>query len=341
MSLNVDPLRTFPTVHWKEDPSARWLSLCTQLQEFNPPKVHLRVTHPERKWEIVSAYQKSVRRGMLDKAWWLCGGWMSFDPKEYRYFWRRVCTTAAEDIGYADPELMNFVMACSVHFSGVKTPGHQMYQIWAFLTMQMCQNEKSRIYCQLSIIENLIKTGLAVLDVTPEENLLIKDIALPTWNQPTEKYGWSMKNNWRGEGMLKYQQWALATQPSTDAEFLTPAVALKGLPDFSYDMHTRVGKIVVIRLTGRQPFKGWLETYGVTGDKKQKSIGYSLFFCEGGLIPHGQENEALSELEQKYVAADFGVSLVAWQWLNAAMRAELADGKINELRVKTLDQQTY
>jgi hypothetical protein len=342
MTLNVDGLRQFPQKEWKEEATPRWEKLCTQLHDYTPPMARLKVAHLERKWEIVSAYQKCVRRGMGEQALWLVGGWLtSFDRKESRYFWRRVCTTAAEDIGYADPELMNFVVACSTLYSSMKTELPQMYQVWCFLTEQMCGGPKSRIYCQLSIIENLIKQGLAVPDLTEDQEKMVKDVAIPTWNQQTEKYVWSLKNNWRGEGMLKYQQWQLQTIPSDDAAFLTEPVTLKGLPDFAYDMHTRVGKVVVIRLTGRKPFKDWLVEHQITGDKKQKAIGYALFFMEGGLIPGGLEYGPLSALEQKYVAADWGAPVDDWKDLQNSLLDALQTGQVNDLRVKTLDQQTY
>jgi hypothetical protein len=56
----VELLR-YPANRWGAVPSSRWLSLCADLCDYQPPSPTLTIDS-ERKWELVSALQKSIRR---------------------------------------------------------------------------------------------------------------------------------------------------------------------------------------------------------------------------------------------------------------------------------------
>jgi hypothetical protein len=144
MSINIAKISTFPIVQWHTEPSLRWLALCEQLGEYDAVTAWLEVTTVSRKWELVSAYQKSVRRGLTEMAEWLATGFVSLGSKEWAFCWRRICSTATEDVGYGDPELMNFVIACSTVYR-VANGADVLRTVWLFLTRLMCEAQMSVI----------------------------------------------------------------------------------------------------------------------------------------------------------------------------------------------------
>ena len=91
---------------------------------------------PQRKWELVSALQKSIRRGDRQIAIRLISA-MDNKPTEYAYFWRRLCVIACEDVGPADDTLAAFVVACSTIFAK-KRSGPKNHDLFCFLSEQMC-----------------------------------------------------------------------------------------------------------------------------------------------------------------------------------------------------------
>jgi hypothetical protein len=86
--------------------SERWVSLCDGLREYQAPHRGLAIAK-ERKWELVSAFQKSIRRGDKQIALRLVSA-MDRMPTEWAYFWRRLCVIACEDIGPGDDTLTAF-----------------------------------------------------------------------------------------------------------------------------------------------------------------------------------------------------------------------------------------
>lgn len=345
-SVNTTNLVKFPELFWQEPHSEGWEKLCNQLQEYKPPPVTLRVKHPERKWEVVSAYQKCVRRGLNDVAQRLVGAFLSFDPKEYSYFWRRICTTACEDVGYANPELMNFAIACSMEYGSVKVPKETKHHVWSFLTQKMCESLRSRVYCQLSFIEGLIKAGITPPpeDLEPWEIQLVETLSKARQEPNLPKFQWTRKNNWRGEGMLDFQGLQLgAKELVAEAYVAAPAETLSGLPAFAYDMHTRVGKTVTFRLAGK--LKNLITDIETENSCKfndrAKAIGWSLFLIEGGVISSPVWIPQLSNLEKKFVAAKFDVSIIAFDKLIILVMHELVTGVINDIRVQEILKQKY
>jgi replication-associated recombination protein RarA len=98
--IQLQEMLTYPNRHWDATPSVRWESLCTQMQSYEAPPRSM-ILPKERKWELVSALQKSIRRADKQIALRLVSA-IDNMPEEYGYFWRRLCVTACEDIGPAD-----------------------------------------------------------------------------------------------------------------------------------------------------------------------------------------------------------------------------------------------
>jgi replication-associated recombination protein RarA len=93
-------LLSYPKSRWNEAVSNRWVSLCASLRDYEAPCKSVTI-NKERKWELVSALQKSIRRGDKQAALRLISA-MDSMPEEYAYFWRRFCVIACEDVGPAD-----------------------------------------------------------------------------------------------------------------------------------------------------------------------------------------------------------------------------------------------
>jgi hypothetical protein len=111
----LEELANYQQLIWGEVVSERWVSLCDGLREYQAPPRGLAIAK-ERKWRLVSAFQKSIRRGDKQLALRLISA-MDSMPTEYSYFWRRLCIIACEDVGHADDIIAVFVVACSTIFS--------------------------------------------------------------------------------------------------------------------------------------------------------------------------------------------------------------------------------
>ena len=62
-------------------------------------------------------------------------------------------------------------------FTPSKVTDQQLMKIWSFLTKQMCMTQKSRIYCQLSIIEEMLRHGEKPATLDDWESALVAKIA--------------------------------------------------------------------------------------------------------------------------------------------------------------------
>src|SRR6266566_6287872 len=60
-SVQFQELLSYQQNKWNEAASNRWMSLCTDLRDYRAPCRSLAI-NKERKWELVSAFQKSIRR---------------------------------------------------------------------------------------------------------------------------------------------------------------------------------------------------------------------------------------------------------------------------------------
>lgn len=243
---------------------------------------------------------------------------------------------ACEDVGYGDPELMNFVLACSAIFTPSKVTDQQLLKMWSFLAKQMCRTQKSRIFCQLSIIEEMLRRGEKPATLDDWESALITKIATPALNTAKEK--WAEKNNWRGEGMMHFQHLAFDVQTAEDE--LKPFETIGGLPDFSLDMHTRIGTRVLRFLSEHYPFRQFLEAHR-SKLGSGKTLGWALFFAEGGKIANRLYDPRLEIMEAKFIAHQFGWQPREWRRLVKLMEEAVVDGTVNGLRKNILACMPY
>jgi hypothetical protein len=336
----IEELARYPSKWWGEDPSDRWVSLCSGIRGYRPPDRTLTLDG-SRKWELVSAFQKSIRRAEKTTALRLVSA-MDSMPGEYAYFWKRLCVIACEDIGPADDVLASFVVACATVFPP-KATGSKNYDLFCFLSEQMCDlPHRSRIYCSCGIIEPAaISSTLPELE--PGDGEIISAILACkglVQRAETPWRAWQKKNDWRTQGLLRFVGFTPLLELTIDDTPVPPSKILFDLPSYSYDMYTRVG-LAVLRWLMRDA-KGAEGLRDLLRENKmkapQKGLGEALFFLEGGRI-HGELfYEPLRSLEQRFFARQYGLSLKTWLELQVLMAKALQDGIIDRLREEVLQQ---
>jgi hypothetical protein len=203
-TTHLETLCKYPETSWMTTPSIRWRDLCDSLQKYDSPLDRV-VLPKERKWEIVSALQKSIRRGDRSTAHQVLSAAIGLDD-EYAYIWRRICVTTCEDIGPADGVLVSFVIACANVFPP-RTLAAGNHSVWSFLVDQMCRlSTRSRIYCSFGIIDPVTATQQRE-KTTPQDELIVSTLSANRneLRQATTPWRiWQKKSDWRTEGLLRY-----------------------------------------------------------------------------------------------------------------------------------------
>jgi|HubBroStandDraft_1064217.scaffolds.fasta_scaffold35903_2 hypothetical protein len=331
-------LLEYPSRSWNRASSVRWESLCAQMCAYQAPSRDLKLPR-ERKWELVSALQKSIRRGEKSVALRLVSA-MDNVPEEYGYFWRRLCVIACEDIGPADDELVTFFVACSSIFTPKRT-GSKTCDIFCFLVESLCDlSARSRIYCSMSVIEATAAEG-NVPELSEEDRQIVSAIlqrkaAMLTPMNAWEE--WQSKNDWRAEKMLRFVGLTLPTEMFSVRLPIPAYTMLFDLPSYCYDMHTRTGQEVLSRLMrgdfGATAIKDFICRRKVKG--ALKALGEALFFVEGARLKGEMLYPSLSRLEQLVIAHHHGLSLSEFLALQRLVLDALNGGIINQIREEVL-----
>jgi hypothetical protein len=325
---------------WKMAASSRWHSLCDALREYNSPLEQVALPR-DRKWEIVSALQKSIRRGDGSIALRVLSAAIGLH-EDYAYIWRRLCVTACEDIGPADDVLVSFVIACANVFPP-RTIAAGNHAVWSFLVDQMCGlATRSRIYCSCGIIDPVIATDQLSKD-TEEDGLIVATLLRnrDELRQATSPHLiWQKKNDWRTEGLLRYVGLTLPFDVMRSGEPIPSSITFLGLPSYCYDMHTRVGLKMLQRLVygnGAPEIREFFRDQQVKN--AHRAVGAALFFEEGGRIKGELAYEPLCALEQRVFARQHGLALENWWNLRDLVRKALEKGVIDAIREEVLRHQ--
>lgn len=318
---------------------SRWITLTNSLMEYAPPLARSAI-NPERKWELVSALQKSIRRGDKEAALNVIAMMESL-PEEYAYFWRRLCVIACEDVGPADEVLAAFVVACSTIFTPKRT-GSANYGLLCFLAEQMCELvNRSRIYCSYAVITQAAKDSMlpALSDEAHQIVAAIFDRSALRSLPPTAWEEWQRRNDWRAAGLVKFIGLRL---PFTMTTVTAPCPAHRmmwGLPSYSYDMYTRVGLEMLKRLVrgvhGGEGIRRFFRDNRVKS--AHTALGEAIFFEEGGRIRGELVYEPLCRLEQSVFSHQFNLSVDTWMDLRILANKALSDGVVNQIRGEVLD----
>ena len=333
-------LLRYPESRWARTTSDRWVSLCHSMQDYETPCRSVTLNR-ERKWELVSAFQKSIRRSNKQVALRLISA-MDSMPEECAYFWRRLCVIACEDVGPADDTLAAFVVACASVFSPKRT-GDKNYDVFCFLAEQMCDlSTRSRIYCSYGVIE-LAATKSALPELSMDEMPILSAImqrkaVVQAGKNPWQE--WQKKNDWRAEGLLKFVGLNLPLDLIKVDTAVPPYKMFFDLPSYCYDMHTRVGLAMLKRLVqgvrGAEGIKEFFQQNKVKA--AHKALGEALFFVEGGRIQGELIYEPLCRLEQRLFAHQFRLPLNKWDDLRFLVEKALLEGVIDRVREEVLRQ---
>lgn len=327
-------ISNYSDIRWGRPGSERWTDLFVKLERYVPPPKTLSLS-ADRKWELVSALQKAIRRADKETSLRLISA-MAATPKEFGYFWKRLCVIACEDVGLADDELATFVVACSTVFLPAKT-GVANYGLLCFLAEQMCEvPHRSRIYCSLAVIDDvatkfgspaLSSCDRLILAAIKEQKNEIREAKF-LWTE------WRRRNNWRAEGMLQYLGIALGMTTSVVAAPIPECKTICSLPSYCYDMHTRAGlaalKSIVAGTEGAEAIYYFFKRHRVR--TPHIALGWALFFIEGGRIAGELVCEELSDLEQRVIAYQFGLPLEAWRELRTLLCTIIDGGVLDRER---------
>lgn len=331
-------LLQFPMAEWQEEPSDEWHDLIKSAALYEAPPAVMTLTNTERKWEVVSAYQKSVRRGNQETALKLVSAMCSL-PDEMPYWLRRICTTACEDMGPANIELMNFVNA-SMHLFNKKVYRTQLYPLLCFLTAAMCSSQRSRVYCSYA---NLLQNKLAESeDLWPMTFRVLKANSY-LMTDKSEKQKWAFQKAYNGGDMLHMQTWSLAMPMETRKRDLF-FMKIGGLPSYTYDMYTMVGKRALALLSKEVDWQNLSpKAQGLTPGDKATVLGHALFYTESCLINDELYSPELRIEEEMAEARMLGVTMFDFNALQKVMweQAGSAESRLNELRQYVFSKMGY
>jgi hypothetical protein len=334
-------LLAYPEHCFGEPACERWLDLCSSLKTYQAPSLNFPI-EKGRKWELVSALQKAIRRADKATALKLISGVASI-PEEYAYFWRRMCVIAAEDVGPADDTLVKFVVVCATVFSPKKM-GPENHRLLGFLAERMCDlPTRSRICCNLDGVSLAVEKGelpsLGVEDSMILDAIARQKAAVHAANTPL--FEWQKKNGWRAEGLLRFVGLALPLEMEVRSEPVPPCRAIFELPSYCYDTHTRIGLSVLRRLVHGVPEAQAIRDFFQRNktNTPHRALGEALFTVEGGREKDELVYPSLCSLEQRVAAYQFGLPFDQWLRLCDLILETLEKGVIDRLREEVLCQQ--
>jgi hypothetical protein len=119
------------------------------------------------------------------------------------------------------------------------------------------------------------------------------------------------------------------------------AECLYGLPEYAYDGHTRTGQRALVIACGNKLIKGLFSSLSEQTMEQVKARGgkiklltWLLFFEEGGLLAEEQVDQMVESVEQRVVAAGFGMTVAQWEQAKSTMHKVLPD--LREYRLAAL-----
>jgi hypothetical protein len=332
-------LLTYPESKLGKTYSSRWVAICEKMLEYVAPQTGLTMDR-ERKWELVSALQKAIRRGDKEIALHVISA-MDSMPADYAHFWRRLCVIAFEDVGPGDDVLATFVVVCSTIFTPKKA-GAMNYGLFCFLTEQMCElSHRSHIYCSYAVISDAAANS-QLPEPTGSDKAIVSAILqreAAVSHSVSEWRRWQKKNDWRTAGLLKFAELDISQERSVVQVPLTSFRMLYGLPSYCYDVYTRVGLETLRRLIrgaeGTEGIRDLFRRYPVRG--ANKALGEALFYAEGGRIRGELVYDSLTDLEQRVFSQRFHLPHRVWVSLRDLALEAVELGVVDRVRENVLE----
>jgi hypothetical protein len=242
---------------------------------------------PAHRWRIVSALQKSIRRGHVPQAVLFATQVHALDPA---YLWRRLCIIALEDIGFGD------VLACALAIEANRSSRFRQQlgelKVLAAVVTALASAAKSR-----SITDALVVRGTPTHTIKPAAfQAQIESYEAPWLIKYLATRGFSYADLGKFVPAV-YGEWrrAMVTEQHHDPDIAGDEL-IEGIPAAAFDMYTAEGKRVASYLSKCQPFR--LVT--------PAQISMLLFHIEGSYM-----NRSITSVE--LTALDLDAKLVDWR----------------------------
>ena len=95
-------------------------------------------------YEVTSAMQKSIRRGLEEDAMYWC---LELEEKYFNYLWKRLLVISHEDMGIVSMDVVNFVETCRNQYLYLKKEKNDRHRllVLANAVLALCRAKKTRI----------------------------------------------------------------------------------------------------------------------------------------------------------------------------------------------------
>ncbi|MDO6481908.1 hypothetical protein [Shimia thalassica] len=283
------------------------------MREYSAPK--LEKNYNLDRYLAMSVVQKSIRRGELGLALTSGGYLLENFPQ---VFWKRLQIIALEDVGLANPALVEQVIDVASDTPSLVGCGG-LEKVAAFLMEKLCFSQKDRSTDDLfdvmsrdpicannctTLIESRENGDLYVLDgdvfgrvlsiIPPGQREIVWDSYLrraDEWmmmmegvefNAPASIIALSSKASRRTRSMLAPMLLALSPEFPVSVQeaddFFLPEESYKGVPTWACGMHTRVGLAGLRQYAKHSPRVGKLLKQGKTGEVSTSKVLGGLLF---------------------------------------------------------------
>lgn len=319
--------------------------------EYAGPKVKL--VNESRRWEVVSAFQKAIRRGLPDVATRMGTAMCSSNsPEIMGHLWRRITVISMEDVGFGNEPLMAFCFIAYDVFS--KKANLMVSQPMAMFLLHALasSNLKDRSICDMAVIRSIVgevhskpaererihalnDTVHQYIDMAMESTDYQSDVAWETWLSKERTKSLDMSDVYLATKLLVKSQGHGIVDNGPGPTY----AMIKGMPSFCYDMYTRSGKRALARFSAMQVMQSGLNALGITSNHVDV-VGWAQFYLESGHLNREYTSVVRSDLRfasKSVAAAHLGV---AYEQLIAAQQLVSANlPLLNQCR--TLATQTY
>jgi replication-associated recombination protein RarA len=154
----------------------------------------VKVQHPPDPWqrtttehgfaadEVISAFQKCMRRGLTDNVLLLAWEMFLTSPEMEEMMWSRLCVIAVEDIGFGNVQAPVLVETLYQQHMRYPRPAHDRFLFAAHAVRILCSSTKDRTTDDMV---NWAKHSVGLGDVLPE----IPDVALDMHTRRGQEMG--------------------------------------------------------------------------------------------------------------------------------------------------------
>lgn len=284
--------------------TSQLMKAVSRMEQLDVEPVNIKVKNKRRKWEIASALQKAVRRGDRELMMKLVSA-ISTVPEWYAYFLRRTCVILAEESGPMNMGTLEY--ACLLYPIAAKKDlldGKSFAGIMLSLLMMAIEKEKARDLCSLELISIYAKDS--GIETEWEKSLIeiMQKSEFSEWGKKlnsltSDLFGWLTVPAGTFDGLFDEQ-----TKLSQE---LKTARLIGGLPEYAYDMHTRVGRRAINEFAMQKVAKEFPVLKGYCGENFVKLVQLCVFYGEGVLFDREQTCLPLKEFEHKVMFGNLGV----------------------------------